>query len=248
MTTYHPMVRLSTGVLAVAVLLALPASAAATPPVLLTAGHEARHPVVTFSAPRANPVAVYIASKPDRATDGAFFAENIVTLDILTANEIQTGRWLSESQLEAGTYWVNLRASPDFAACWDYERFRGLDPACADGYSNVLQLQIPRGPVSYEWKFIRPFAGSVPAGYVYRGERLLIQVPARGLPAGERRGYQLCALKPRREVCRRDSFTGPALRTREWRILPGEGRNGRYTWFVRVNRRTVLRRSLRMYE
>src|SRR5688500_17194107 len=130
MTTYHPMVRLSTVVLGVAVLLTLPASAAATPPVLLTAGHEARHPVVTFSAPRASPVAVHLASKPDRATDGAFFAEIIVTLGILTANEIQTGRWLSESQLEAGTYWVNLRAAADFASCWDYERFRGLDPAC----------------------------------------------------------------------------------------------------------------------
>lgn len=234
--------------LAVAVLLALPASAAATPPVLLTAGHEARHPVVTFSAPRANPVAIYVASKPDRATDGAFLTENIVTLDILTVNEIQTGRWLSESQLEAGTYWVNLRAAPDFAACWDYERFGGLDPACANGYSNVLQLEIPRGPVRYEWKFIRPFAGSVPAGYVYRGERLLIQIRARGLPANERRVYQLCALKPRREICRRDSFTGPAWRTREWRILPGEGRNRRYTWFVRVDGRTVLRRSMRIYE
>jgi hypothetical protein len=215
---------------------------------LLTAGHEARHTVVTFSAPRANPVAIYIASRPDRATDGRFLDEDIVTLDILTPSEIQAGRWLSESQLEAGTYWVNLRASPDFASCWDFERFRGLDPACADGYSNVLQFEIPRGPVRYEWNFIRPFAGAVPAGYVYTGERLLIQIRARGLPAGERRGYQLCVLRPRREVCKRDTFTGPAWRTREWRILPGEGRNRRYTWLVRVNGRTVLRRSMPIYE
>ena len=95
--------RVSTLVLAVAVLLALPASAAAAPPVLLTAGHEARHPVVTFSAPRANPVAVYIASKPDHATDGRFFDENIVTLDILTASEIQTGRWLSDADSRLST-------------------------------------------------------------------------------------------------------------------------------------------------
>jgi hypothetical protein len=50
--------------------------------------------VATFSAPRADFATIYIASRPDRATDGSFLTENIKELDILTDSEIQSGRWV----------------------------------------------------------------------------------------------------------------------------------------------------------
>ena len=126
--------------------LALGAVALGVPPTLTSVGAQDRHPTATFSAPRADFATIYLATKPDRATDGSFLSENIETLDILADAEIQAGRWLDDSQVDPGTYYVMMRASPDFDACYR-DDLGGYDPACADGYSPVAPLTVPR-PVS----------------------------------------------------------------------------------------------------
>jgi hypothetical protein len=71
--------------------LALPGGALAVPPTLRAVGQENRHPTASFSAPRADTGTIYIATKPDRATDGSFLDENVKTLDSLTDSELQGG-------------------------------------------------------------------------------------------------------------------------------------------------------------
>lgn len=44
-----------------------------------------------FSAPGADSATIYLATEPDRATDGGFLQENIKDLDFLTTDEIQGG-------------------------------------------------------------------------------------------------------------------------------------------------------------
>jgi hypothetical protein len=102
--------------------------------------------------------------------------------------------------------------------------------------------------VKYEWRFLRPYASAVPAGNVYRGERLTIRLHARGLAAGTTRPYLVCVLKPHGQRCVRDVLRGPRWDTRPWRIMARDGRNGRYTWFVRIGGHIVLKKSLRIYE
>jgi hypothetical protein len=130
---------------AATVAVAAPAALGA-PPVLHSVGHQARHPVATFSAPGADWISVYVASRPDRATDGSFFTENIKAVGILTGDVVQAGRWLYASRLNPGVYWVMLWASADWAACWDWEAFGGMNPACADGHSEPMQLVIRNQP------------------------------------------------------------------------------------------------------
>lgn len=115
----------------------VPAADAAVPPLLLSVDQKDRHPTATFSAPGADDVTIYLATRADRATDGRFFDENIEDLDILTADEIGSGYWLSESQLDPGTYYVNLRAT-------DWDCLGEAD--CLEGYSEVLTLTIPKRP------------------------------------------------------------------------------------------------------
>jgi hypothetical protein len=79
-------------------------------------------------------------------------------------------------------------------------------------------------------------------------ERLTIRLHARGLAAGTTRPYFVCVLKPHGERCVRDVLRGSKWDTRPWRILAREGRNGRYTSFVRIGRHIVLKKSLRIYE
>ena len=93
--------------------------ALASPPVLssVTVSGD-RHPSATFSTPKADDVTIYFASKPDRASDGSFFQENIVALDLMTSDEIQAGSWTYSDQLDPGTYYVMLNASPNFDLCY----------------------------------------------------------------------------------------------------------------------------------
>src|SRR4051794_13831528 len=93
------------------------APAGAIPPLLASVDQQNRHVTGTFSAPRASDVTVYIASSPALATDGHFLQENIVDADFLTDSEIQSGRWLAESQIDPGSYYVMLSASRDFSTC-----------------------------------------------------------------------------------------------------------------------------------
>lgn len=137
----------TTAILSSAVVLALSGSALAVPPTLSAVSQQDRHPAAAFSAPRADFVAIYFASKPDRATDGSFLQENIASADILTDSETQSGRWSGETQLNPGSYWVMLNASPDFGSCFRDDGT--IDPACAEGFSNVATLTVPKPAVRY---------------------------------------------------------------------------------------------------
>lgn len=159
--------------------LAVPSSAAAVPPAITGITVQERHLVMTFSAPRADFSTVYVARSPERATDGAFLTENIETLDVLTDSEIQAGRWLHESQLDPGTYYVMMRASPDFDACYIIGT-GGFDPACADGYSQVVQVSVPKPTIRYSgrvlvYRFLRQASATLTAN-----------------PMGEVQPYQVC--------------------------------------------------------
>ena len=159
--------------------LAFSGAALAVPPTLNTVGQQDRHPTASFSAPRADFASIYLSSKPDRATDGSFLQENIKELDSLTDSEIQSGRWVDENQIDPGTYWVILSASPDFGACYLYDS-GGFDPACADGFSNVLTLTVPKPTIHYT-------AGVT----AYRYSRLAL-LELRANPLGERVPYRVC--------------------------------------------------------
>src|SRR5690348_5589214 len=110
-------------------------AAQAATPTLLGVGQQSRHPTATFTMPGADYATVSVATQPDRATDGNFLQENIKDFDILTTDEIQSGSWLGESQLDPGTYYVLLGAD-------DYDC--SGDPTCSNAFSNMLSLTIPK--------------------------------------------------------------------------------------------------------
>jgi hypothetical protein len=158
-------------------------AANAAPPSLTSVSHQNRHPTATFSAPRADWVTVYVASKPDRATDGRFLEENVETLDILTDAEIQAGRWLDSSRLDPGVYYVMLRADPE-SSCVSYpppNYERVVDPSCADGFSNIVTLTIPKPRVRYRVRFERGFIGSFTIRASSSGEAIPYRVCSRDL-------------------------------------------------------------------
>jgi hypothetical protein len=90
---------------------ALPSAAGANPPALLTISQGNRHPIAQFSIPGGDFATIYFATKPDRASEGSFLQENIADLDSLTTDEIQSGSWTYESQLDPGRYYVLLNAT-----------------------------------------------------------------------------------------------------------------------------------------
>jgi hypothetical protein len=154
--------------------------ALASAPVLSSVTVSAdRHPSATLSAPKADFVAIYFASKPDRATDGSFFQENIVASDILTSDEIQTGSWTYSDQLDPGTYYVMLDASPNFDLCYIVDSGT-FDPSCADGYSNVVGLTVPVPPIHYK-------AGATVLRYLR-----VAYLHLRATPLGVSRPYRVC--------------------------------------------------------
>lgn len=164
--------------LAVAALVASD-EALAVPPTLSAVGQVNRHPTASFSAPRADSVTVYIATKPDRATDGAFLDENVKDVDVLTDSELQAGRWVSESQLDPGSYWVMLNAIPDFDTCY-VGGPNTYDPGCANGYSNLQMLLVPEPTSRY--------AASVTVYQFIHQASLRLTVK----PLGELRAYRVC--------------------------------------------------------
>src|SRR6266545_7971586 len=98
---------------------------------------------------------------------------------VLTDSEIQSGRWSDESQIDPGTYWVMLRASPDFDACY-ISGSGTFDPACADGFSNVLTLSVPKPAIRYVARV---------TAYRYIGQASLRLTAT---PLGERLPYRVC--------------------------------------------------------
>jgi hypothetical protein len=208
----------------------LAAPAAAVAPTLSVTAAD-RRPQASFSAPRADDVTIYFASKPDRATDGRFFNENVETLDSMTDDEIANGRWVSESRLDPGTYYVMLRASPDFDRCYISET-GDYDPACANGYSNVARLTVPKPPTRYTARAeVLSYAGVVHA--TLRASRL-----------GENRAYRVCYRAVTRvQRCTRgtlvgyswDSATDDLLRL-STRLMPNRTT---LTWWVGTRRVAV---------
>jgi hypothetical protein len=83
-----------------------------------------------------------------QASSTKYSARVIETLDLLTDAERQAGRWEYESQPDSGTYYVMLRASPDFDLCWNDDQ-GAYDPSCADGLSSVLPLVVPQPAPRY---------------------------------------------------------------------------------------------------
>lgn len=201
--------------------------ARAAPPVLLSVGHENRHPTATFSMPGADDATIYFASKPDRATDGRFLEENVKHIDFLTADEMQGGRWLDSSQIDPGVYYVMLRAT-------DFDCFQ--NPNCADGFSNVATLTLPKPSSRYR--------GSVSSVFRYSG---VMYLKLAVNPLGERLPYRLCwRLETKRRVCVAGAVEGSSWNSAaddELRIrMRGMAKRTTFTWYVgsrRVASRTL---------
>jgi hypothetical protein len=215
--------------------LAVAPSASAVAPTLSSVTAQTRHPAATFSAPRADSASIYFSTKPDRATDGGFLTENIKSLDILTDSEIQSGQWLSENQLDPGAYWVMMRAFPDFSSCWNFEAFGGYDPACADGYSNVLTLEVPKPASRYRARV-----------NAYRNiRRALLELTA--TPLGETRLYRVCyRTLAKRTVCVRGTLDGFSWNSSATDLLTINTRSlptlSTFNWFV-GNTKVATRRA-----
>jgi hypothetical protein len=171
---------------------------------------------------------MYLSTKPDRATDGSFLEENIEELDILADSEIQSGRWLDEDRVDPGIYWVMLRASPDFTSCWSFD-LGVFDPTCADGYSNVMTLTVPKPVIRYRatvttYRFIN---------------RAVLEVTA--TPLGEKAPYRVCyRAKTRRSGCVRGTIDGFSWDAAAQDLLTVNTRNlptiTTFSWYVGAQR------------
>jgi hypothetical protein len=170
--------RRTSGLAALAAFVFVPA-ASAVPPRLGSVTAPQRHPAAAFAAPKAGALTISFATKPDRASDGTFVSDNVAELEDLTAAEIKSGRWVFERQIEPGTYYVMLSASPDFAQCY-LVAGGTYDPACADGFSNVVRLIVPKPVTRYDAGVnALPIVGTA---YLWLA----------GDPLGERRSYKVC--------------------------------------------------------
>jgi hypothetical protein len=190
--------------------------AAASAPSLLRVGQQQRHPIADFVAPGADDATIYFATKPDRATDGRFLDENVKDLDILTADELQSGHWTDSSQLDPGTYFVMLRASDTDCI---------LDPNCLNGFSQVLTLSVPAPR--------QRFAASVKTFRFLSSVDLSLKVT----PLGEALPYQVCWRRTRGgRKCVRGTVNGFSWNDSASDTLSlrkqGMPRRTTFTWYV----------------
>ena len=200
------------------VTLGFASAAHAAAPALLSVGQQSRHPTATFSAQGADFATMYLASSPERGTDGRFLQENVKEIDSLTDDEIQRGVWLDSDQVDPGTYYVMLEAT-DF--CFP------PNPACVEGFSSVLTLEVPKPRSSYR--------GTV--GPVYRFLRVVyLDLTVR--PLGERLPYRVCwRLKSKARKCVSgvvngyswNSAASDSLRVR----MRGMAKRTTFTWYVK---------------
>ena len=200
-----------------ALLNAAPADAAA--PVLIGVSSDRLHPSAIFHAPGAENLNITFATSPERGTDGSFLTENVRHTDGMTADEIQTGRWIDSSQIDPGRYWVYLRAS-DFS-CFD-------DPVsgCTSGFSNMLEVEIPAPDQRYQTSVD-----------VLRNVRVIF-LTIKITPAGKKPiPYRVCWRdKRRKQRCARGrvdgySWTEPASDMLQIR-LRGMTRRTEFVWTV----------------
>jgi hypothetical protein len=163
---------------------------------------------------------MYLASRPDRGTDGHFLQENLKEIDLLTSDEIQRGVWLDSDQVDPGTYYVMLEAT----------HFCYPDPDCTQGFSSVLTLQVPKPRSSYRGR----------VGPVYRFLRV-VYVDLTVRPLGERLPYRVCwPLRTRRLRCASGVVTGYSWNSSasdSLRIsMRGMARRTTFTWYVKGRR------------
>jgi hypothetical protein len=199
-------------------------SAAAVPPTLVTVSSQALHPTATFSAPKSDHVVIQIATRPDRASNGEFLTENVVVFDVLADSEIQSGRWLYESQIDPGTYYVLLRASPNFDLCYQIDSGT-YDPSCADGFSAMQTLTVPRPAIRY---------GASVRHYVYLSN---VDVTITAVPLGQKMPYRVCyRTRAGRRVCLAGVIAGYSWSSSASDTRSVNRRNLRtittFTWYV----------------
>lgn len=205
-----------------ATLFVVPSTALAVAPALTSVSQQDRHPIATFSAPRSDLVVVQVASKPDRASNGDFLAENRVVYDVLTDSEAQSGSWKDDRQLDPGTYYVLVNASPNFSSCYVGP---GYDPACANGYSTVLPLTIPTPKATYKTK-----------ATVYRFLRRA-SITLTATPLGTDTPYKVCYRnKKKRKKCLNGMLDGydwnSAASDDTTLKFGGLAKRTKFTWYV----------------
>lgn len=225
---------------ALVTLVVTPTPALAVPPAITAVGQQDRHPTVALAAPRAGSVTVYIASKPDRATDGSFLQENVVEFAFLTDSEIQSGLWLDRSQIEPGSYFVMLKATRDFTSCDSYDAnfTEIIDPSCADGFSMVVPLTVPTPKTKYTVKTD-----------LLKNIRI-VYLTLTGKPLGVKVPYQVCWQQPTgkrktlRKRCVQATLSGYSWSAdaSDLRRISTKGmtRRTKFTWYTRGGTRNVL--------
>lgn len=201
---------------------ALASPALAVPPALFSVSQQDRHPIASFSAPRSDLVVVQVASKPDRATNGDFLSENRVAFDLLTDPEIQAGSWKYDRQIDPGSYFVLVNASPNFSSCYIGP---GYDPACADGYSAVLPLTVPKPTATYKTK-----------ATVYRSLRRA-SLTLTATPLGADTPYKVCYRnKKKRKKCLNGTLDGydwnSAASDDKTVRFGGLAKRTKFTWYI----------------
>jgi hypothetical protein len=215
-------------------------SALAVPPAITAVGQQDRHPTVSLAAARAGSVTVYIASKPNRASDGSFLQENVVEYGFLTDSEIHSGLWLDSSQIDPGSYFVMLDATRDFTSCdsYDVDFNEVIDPSCADGFSTVVPLTVPTPQTRYTVKKL--LLKNIRIAY--------LTITAK--PLGVKVPYKVCWKQPTGKQrtlarrCKKGTLSGYSWSddASELRRISTKGmtRRTKFTWYTRGGMRTVL--------
>lgn len=229
------MMKIAVLVAAVTAALVFVTPSLAVSPSITSVGQVKRHPKATFSAPKADYVSIYVASKADRASDGSFLAENVVVVDVMTDSEIQAGKWEYEYQLDPGRYFVMLSADPDFDTCY-INGSDTYDQSCADGFSGLVSLTIPVPTPHY--------------AATAKTIRWLGQVTLRlkATPLGVKAPYKVCyALKTKKRRCLSGTLDGYSWNSSADDELTvkkrGLKKRTTFTWFVRG--RKVATRTIR---
>jgi hypothetical protein len=191
---------------------------------------------VTFSAPRAGFVAIYLATKPDRAPDGSFLPANLRVTASPSPAELQSGTWVDPTEVDPGTYYVMVQARPNFDSC--FVSAGVFDPACADGFSSVLTLVVEKPTVHYSVR-VRVFRR--------QGEAIL---DLTATPLGERLPYRVCYLTNKRaKRCRTGKIEGSSWDSpaRAALYVPTESLPAvaTFTWYVQGKR--VASRRVRLH-
>jgi hypothetical protein len=206
-------------------------SAWAVPPALLSVDQQSLHVKATFSAPKADDVTITMASSPSLATNGRFLQENIVSSDLLTDSEIQSGQYLAASQIDPGSYYVMLSALYDYRQCTlpDYT----TDPTCANGMSNMLPLTVPAPDVKYR----------VTTTLLRNINILYLTLTA--TPLGRKQPYRMCwRNRTGRKRCLSETLDGyswTSKATDQLRITTrGLARKTKFTWTTTDSQPTTL--------